>query len=166
MKGIFLLLGTNLGDKAANLNTAIELLKQNEISVKAHSSIYESAPWGDENQGWFLNIVIQVETPLDPQTLLDICLQTEKKMGRKRIKKWGERIIDIDILYYHNLAINEGPLTVPHPGIAMRRFTLLPLSEIAPDEVHPILNMNQTQLLDICPDELECVKTDEIELAF
>ncbi len=163
MKGVFLLLGTNLGDKKSNLQTAIDLLKEQELAIVDYSNIYESAPWGDENQGWFLNIVLRIDTFLQPEELLRVCLKTEEQMGRKRLKKWGERSIDIDILYYDNLTQNANDLIIPHPGIAMRRFTLLPLQEIAPNETHPLLNMNQSQLLDICPDELEC-RVSEIHL--
>jgi len=163
MKGIFLLLGTNLGDKQANLQQAINLLKDNELAIVDYSSVYESAPWGDENQGWFLNMVLRIETFLEPHQLLKVCLGTEEQMGRKRIKKWGERLIDIDILYYDNLTEEQEGLTIPHPGIAVRKFTLLPLTEIAANEKHPLLNLSQSNLLEVCPDELECRKT-EIQL--
>lgn len=163
MKGVFLLLGTNLGNKTSNLQTAVDLLREQELTIVDYSSIYESAPWGDENQGWFLNMVLRIDTFLSPDELLRVCLKTEEQMGRKRLKKWGERIIDIDILYYDNLTQTNSELTIPHPGIAMRKFTLLPLQEIAAKEIHPLLNMNQTELTEICPDELEC-KVSEIHL--
>lgn len=163
MKGIFLLLGTNLGDKVSNLQTAIDLLKEQELGIVDYSSVYESAPWGDENQGWFLNIVLRIDTFLQPDELLRVCLKTEEQMGRKRLKKWGERSIDIDILYFDNLTQNANDLIIPHPGIAMRKFTLLPLEEIAPKEIHPLLNMTQSELLEICPDELKC-KVSKIQL--
>lgn len=156
MKGIFLLLGTNLGDKTQNLQTAIDLLKNHELSVVQYSSIYESAPWGDENQGWFYNMVLEIDTVLTPEELLHACLSTEQQMGRTRIKKWGERLIDIDILYFHDLVLEQNELIIPHPGIAVRNFTLKPLCEISPDLIHPILKMTQTEMLEICPDPLEC----------
>lgn len=160
MKGIFLLLGTNMGDRIGNLQQAVDLLQEQELTLTDYSSIYESAPWGDTNQGWFLNMVVRIETLLEPQQLLDICLQTEVKMGRKRLKKWGERLIDIDILYYDNMITTEPKLVLPHPGIAMRRFTLMPMTEMAAKETHPLLNMSQEKLLEICPDPLECIKSD------
>lgn len=160
MNGIFLLLGTNLGDRLANLQEAVTLLQKHEMKVIDFSSIYESAPWGEENQSWFLNVVLKVVSIHSPQTLLKAGLSTEVMMGRKRHKKWGKRIIDIDLLYYDNLVIASEELTLPHPGIPLRRFTLLPMVQIAQDELHPVLNLTQTELLDICPDPLECRKTE------
>lgn len=156
MKGIFLLLGTNLGNKASNLQLAVDLLKGQGLLIVDHSGIYKSAPWGNEDQDWFLNMVLKIDTFLQPAELLNVCLKTEGQMGRRRTKKWGERVIDIDILYYHGLAIHEKNLVIPHPGIAMRKFTLLPLKEIAPSEIHPLLNRSQSQLAEACPDKLEC----------
>ena len=160
MKGIFLLLGSNLGDRMQNLQRAKDLLASQEITIVDYSAVYESAPWGDENQPWFLNMVLRVDTIHDPQSLLESCLRAEQQMGRTRLKKWGERIIDVDILYYDNLEIESPELRIPHPGIAMRKFTLMPLSELAPKEIHPLLNLSQEKLLEICPDQLECYQTD------
>lgn len=160
MKGIFLLLGSNLGDRLQQLQQAKDILEAHEMVVVDYSSIYESAPWGDENQGWFLNMVLRIDTLHEPMTLLQACLKTEQQMGRTRLKKWGERIIDVDILYYDNLITEDPELTIPHPGIALRRFTLLPMAEIAPAEIHPVLGLSQQELLDICPDPLACHKID------
>ncbi|MFT4833659.1 MAG: 2-amino-4-hydroxy-6-hydroxymethyldihydropteridine diphosphokinase [Marinoscillum sp.] len=165
MKGIFLLLGTNLGDRLANLNQAKLLLESYPVLIVDYSKIYESAPWGDTDQGSFLNMILRVDTILDPHQLLEVCLEIEKRMGRERIKKWGERIIDIDILYYDNHVINDETLIIPHPGIQMRRFTLMPMVEIAPNEAHPLLGYTQLELLELCPDLLECSSTEmELEL--
>lgn len=160
MKGIFLLLGTNLGDKLKNLQQAKDILGGNEMSIIDYSSIYKSAPWGNEDQDWFLNLILRVDTIHDPHSLLDVCLKTEQQMGRQRIEKWGSRIIDIDLLYYDNYELETEDLTLPHPAIQMRRFTLMPLTEIAPDEIHPLLNLSHEELLAICPDKLSCKKTD------
>lgn len=160
MKGIFLLLGTNLGDRLTNLQQATAALKTYEMTVADYSSIYESAPWGDENQGWFLNMVLRVDTIHNPESLLNACLSTEIQLGRKRYKKWGERLIDIDLLYYDNFVLETEKLILPHPGIPLRQFTLQPLVEVAPHELHPVLNLTQKHLLDICPDHLECRKTE------
>ena len=159
MKGIFLLLGTNLGDRLANLQQATDHLCSHGLQVTDYSSIYESAPWGDENQAWFLNMILRIDTVYEPAELLNACLDTELKMGRKRIKKWGERNIDIDILYYDNYSLVSESLTLPHPGIPLRKFTLMPMAEIAPNEVHPLLNVSQQHLLESCPDPLECTIT-------
>lgn len=163
MNGIYLLLGTNLGDKAGNLKKAIDILKSHEISIIRQSHVYESAPWGEQNQDWFLNMVLKIETHHDVHELLKACLSTETAMGRTRIKKWGERLIDIDILYYKNQSLETPTLTVPHPGIAMRRFTLMPLCEISPGIIHPVLNLTQNEMLEICPDELECRKLSMLD---
>jgi 2-amino-4-hydroxy-6-hydroxymethyldihydropteridine diphosphokinase len=88
------------------------------------------------------------------------CQWVELEMGRERIEKWGARIIDIDILYYDNLELEESNLSIPHPGIAMRKFTLIALNEIIPNEIHPILHLSQKELLDMCPDKLKCETTD------
>ncbi len=163
MKGIFLLLGTNLGDKAENLNTALELINNGEIFVVDYSSVYETAPWGKEDQGWFLNMVVRVDTLLTPEKLLDTCQEIETEMGRERIEKWGERVIDIDILYYDNLEISTNQLTIPHAGIPDRRFTLIPLVELAANETHPALLLTQKELLEACKDTLTC-KPSDIEI--
>lgn len=160
MKGIFLLLGTNMGDRLTNLQLAKDHLSSFGINIVDYSSIYESAPWGDENQNWFLNMVLRVDTVYEPMELLDACLTSEQRMGRTRIKKWGERIIDIDILYYDNIATISENLTLPHPGIPMRNFTLQPMVEIAPNEKHPLLKSTQHELLEMCPDTLACFKTE------
>ncbi|MEQ8241243.1 MAG: 2-amino-4-hydroxy-6-hydroxymethyldihydropteridine diphosphokinase [Cyclobacteriaceae bacterium] len=160
MKGIFLLLGSNMGDKQLNIQNAIQSLVDADLVLVDYSSVYETAPWGNENQDWFLNLVIRIDTMLAPNDLLKRCQEVEKDLGRERIEKWGARIIDIDILYYDNLEENKPDLTLPHPAIAQRRFTLLPLIEIAANETHPTLLKTQSQLLTACTDELTCNKLD------
>lgn len=163
MKGIFLLLGTNLGDKTTNLNKAFERIDNGEISIVDYSSVYETAPWGNQNQAWFLNLVIRVDTLLNAEKLLATCQEIEMEMGRERKEKWGERIIDIDILYFDNLVVATDTLTLPHPGIPDRKFTLIPLVELAANETHPKSLLSQKELLTACTDTLECNKT-EIEI--
>ncbi len=155
MTGIYLLLGTNLGNKAANLQRAKELLTSHIIVVKKESKIYETAAWGIEEQPSFLNQVIEVDTGKSPERVLSICQLIEEQMGRVRHEKWGERLIDIDILYFGEHPYDKKDLSIPHPGIPERRFTLMPLAEIAPDLMHPILNKTQKELLKECKDELE-----------
>jgi len=155
-KGKYLLLGSNLGDRPYYLKTAVGLLQKNGVELVTYSSIYESEPWGINDQPLFLNAVLQIETKLSPDELLACCLKIEKEMGRKRIRKWGERLIDIDILYFDEVIIQDNELTIPHPGIPERRFTLLPLSEIAPKFIHPSLQKSQSELLDHCADPLNC----------
>ncbi len=154
MDGIYLLLGGNLGDRWNNLVKAQYLLKREPINIISSSSIYESASWGIQNQPDFLNLSIKIYTELQPIHLLERCLMIENVMGRERIVKWGSRLIDIDILYYHNEIISTDDLKVPHPGIPDRKFTITPLAELAPNEVHPLLNKNQQTLLEACKDNL------------
>lgn len=154
-KNTYLLLGTNLGDRENNLTLARAHIAEKIDAILQSSTIYETAAWGKEDQPSFLNQVIALKTKLDPHTLLAMLLQIEIMMGRERKIKWGERIIDLDILFYEDEVISDDQLTIPHPGIPFRRFTLLPLQEIAPDLVHPQLNKTITQLLASCPDPLE-----------
>ncbi|MFZ9045500.1 MAG: 2-amino-4-hydroxy-6-hydroxymethyldihydropteridine diphosphokinase [Cyclobacteriaceae bacterium] len=156
MEGKYLLLGTNLGHKLNNLQKAVNLLAEHHIEIKQSSSIYESEPWGIKEQPNFYNVVLEVQTSLQPKQLLTACLAIEKKMGRKRIVKWGERIIDIDILYFDDVITSKDDLTIPHSGIPIRRFTLQPLVELSPKLLHPELKKSNQQLLEECKDELRC----------
>ncbi len=127
-------LGSNLGDKLANINRAIELLDQtNDIVVTTRSQNYRTEPWGIKNQDWFINVCVLIETSLEAKMLLNTCLDIEKRLGRIRDVKWGSRIIDIDILLYNNQQISLEGLTIPHPHIMERSFVLVPLAEIWPD---------------------------------
>ncbi|MTI30295.1 2-amino-4-hydroxy-6-hydroxymethyldihydropteridine diphosphokinase, partial [Xanthovirga aplysinae] len=147
MSGVFLLLGTNLGDRAINLKKARTFLEDEVGLLVKVSSIYETAAWGEEKQPAFYNQVLEVSTDLNPEDLLDKVLEIEKKMGRVRLKKWGQRLIDIDILYYQSQLIDSPKLTVPHPYLHLRRFTLMPLTEIAPNFVHPLIKKDSATLL-------------------
>ncbi len=155
MQGVYLSLGTNLGNREENLLKAQELLASNGITVSSASSVYETAAWGKEDQGDFLNQVIKVETVLLPQVLLTEINRIEKEMGRVRFEKWGKRVIDIDILYFNNDIIDQVNLKVPHPEIQQRRFILEPMVEIAADGIHPIHEKTQTELLESCVDHLQ-----------
>lgn len=152
---IYLLLGSNLGDRETNLGMARSLIENSLGTIIQSSSIYESAAWGKEDQPDFLNQVIKIQTQINPHALLEKLAWAETSLGRLREVKWGERIIDIDILFYENEIIEEEKLTIPHPGIPIRRFTLLPLSEIAPDLIHPLLKKSIRELLDECEDPLK-----------
>lgn len=128
-------LGSNMGDKAGNIKTAINHLSAAGIGVMSQSPLYRTAPWGNENQDWFVNACIAVETVLQPRPLLELCLDIEHMMGRERTEKWGPRLIDIDILLYDGEAISTETLTLPHPHLLQRSFVLVPLNDIAPDLV-------------------------------
>lgn len=151
----YLLLGSNLGDRKLMLKNAAAVISQKIGVIESYSSIYETLAWGIEDQPAFLNQVIKVETSLHPQKLLTTINGIEKELGRVRHQKWGERLIDIDILYYNEDIIETENLVIPHPEIINRRFTLIPLAEIAPNYIHPIIKKNQSALLEICPDKLE-----------
>lgn len=153
--GIYLLSGSNLGNRMVNMYRALELLEQEGIAIVAQSQLYETAAWGIETQPSFLNQVMEVRTTLSPEQLLAKLLSIEKKMGRERRQKWGERLIDLDILYYGDKVIDQPGLQIPHPQLQERRFTLVPLCELVPLLIHPVLGKNQQELLDSCPDPLE-----------
>jgi 2-amino-4-hydroxy-6-hydroxymethyldihydropteridine diphosphokinase len=161
MEGKYLLLGTNMGAKSDNLQTAVDLLAAQAVRTLDSSSIYESEPWGIRDQPTFYNTIIKIDTSKTPEELLRTCLMVEQQMGRKRIIKWGERIIDIDILYFDNQMIQMDQLSIPHPGIPDRRFTLIPLNELCPDLVHPVLKISNLELLKRCQDKLGCTKINQ-----
>lgn len=160
-----ILLGTNLGQKKRNLLEAINSLSAyNELY--AFSKVYETMAWGLTDQDSFLNQVLVLKTNLQPIDLLHFCQNIENKMGRVRKQKWGERIIDIDILYYNQQIIDIEKLQIPHPFLHERRFTLVPLVEIMPNFIHPILLKTQQELLQNCSDsgEVKLYKKPENEL--
>jgi len=150
---IYLLLGSNQDDPLYQLSMAKVLLEGVNLSIINSSSIYESQAWGIQDQENFFNQVLQVKTGLSAEDLLDYCIDIENRMGRKREIKWQSRCIDIDILYYKESIINLNHLQVPHTELQNRKFTLVPLSELAPSFSHPKLNMSNKELLDICKDD-------------
>ncbi len=154
-EAIYILLGSNLGERQTNLDYASELLSHFVGDIVQQSSVYETMPWGKEEQPPFYNQILYLMTDLTPEHLMLTALQIEEKLGRVRKQKWQERIIDIDILYYGNQIIDTAQLSVPHPEIQNRRFTLVPLVEIAPNFTHPILKKTSLELLELCPDPLE-----------
>jgi len=153
MNEVYLQLGSNIGDRLDNLDQSIKIITERIGNVLEKSSVYESTPWGVENQRNFLNQVIFVKSNFDPYTILDLVLQIEKDMGRIRIEKWGERIIDIDILFIDDLIIESENLCIPHEFIAKRKFVLQPMCEIASAFIHPKLNKTISQLLEECIDD-------------
>jgi 2-amino-4-hydroxy-6-hydroxymethyldihydropteridine diphosphokinase len=152
--GIFLLLGSNLGDREKNLSDAAKSIGTFASVIRA-SSIYSTRDWGNTNQPDFLNQVIEIDTTLSALDLLNCTLKVEIGMGRARKEKWGPRTIDIDLLFYRDETIETGRLTVPHPEIQNRKFVLIPLRELAGDFVHPIFLKTISQLDDDCADTLE-----------
>ncbi|MEL6560314.1 MAG: 2-amino-4-hydroxy-6-hydroxymethyldihydropteridine diphosphokinase [Bacteroidota bacterium] len=154
MKGVYLLLGSNLGDKRNQLSIARNHLKE-YFKIEKCSGLYQSDAWGIEDQPAFLNQVLKGSCELAPNKLLAKVLEIEKMMGRERKVKWGERLIDIDILYFGNQFIDMKALQIPHPYIHKRRFTLQPLADISPGLIHPVFNKTQAQLLESCEDSLK-----------
>jgi 2-amino-4-hydroxy-6-hydroxymethyldihydropteridine diphosphokinase len=153
--GIYLLLGSNLGERMVWLEKAQTLIGQELGPIRAASSLYETAAWGMENQAPFLNQVVAIDSMLAPEDLLKKCLFIENKLGRERLQKWGPRTLDLDILYYDDLVLDTPGLRLPHPQLHLRRFTLAPLCEIAPLWEHPLLKKTNLQLLEECPDRLQ-----------
>jgi 2-amino-4-hydroxy-6-hydroxymethyldihydropteridine diphosphokinase len=154
MNGKYLLLGTNLGDRFKNLKEASRLIEEYAAKIIQQSSIFESEAWGFHDQPSYYNQVMEIETSRSPDELLSLISKIEKKMGRIRYEKWKERLIDIDILYYNNQIIQSPDLIIPHPEIQNRRFALIPLCEIAPDEIHPHLKKTNLELLKETEDTL------------
>jgi 2-amino-4-hydroxy-6-hydroxymethyldihydropteridine diphosphokinase len=146
MSDVFLLLGSNLGNRQAYLQQAIARIEQEIAPVTHRSSVYETQSWGKTDEPDYLNRVIQLQTDIPAREILHKILNIEKAMGRKREVKWGSRIIDIDILFYGSQIISEDKLVVPHPELHKRMFTLAPLVEIAPELVHPVFKKNIRQL--------------------
>lgn len=154
MDKVFLLLGSNLGDRLQIINQAIRLISVKIGRISLVSSFFESEAWGFISEHNFLNMVLQIETFLKPESLLVEILEIEKELGRLRSNgtTYQSRSIDIDILFYNNLKYSTDLLTIPHPKITERKFALTPLCQIAPDFIHPVNFCSIKQLLDVCND--------------
>ena len=163
MAEVYIGIGSNTGDRKTNCLEAIRLLKENGVSVIKQSSMYETEPWGIKDQPRFINMAVEVETELSPKYLLQALKDIERRLGRKTssaplrgagggplrpVGRWGPRAIDLDILLYNGLVVDEPDLKIPHPLIEEREFVLNPLSEIAPDAMHPALKKTIRELHD------------------
>jgi len=155
MNKAYILMGGNVGDTKKKLQQAIEFLNKECGSIVQKSSVYQTAPWGQAAQQDFLNQAIIMHTPLNAKELMQKILQIEETMGRLRLEKYGPRVIDIDILFFNEAIIREAQLTIPHAEIQFRRFALVPLAELVPDMLHPILKKTISELLVNCPDHLQ-----------
>lgn len=140
----YVALGSNLGDKEANLQKAVQLLVEHGVEVVKTSDFLCTEPYGVTDQPQFLNAVCCVRTDLEPEELLHLLLAIEQEMGRVRLRHWGERNIDLDLLLYENQILTTDDLKLPHPDMQNRDFVLLPLAEIAPALVHPVLGENDS----------------------
>ena len=154
-ESVFVLLGSNLGDRELLVNQASKMIGERCGKIVAKSRLYESEPWGFKSEHWFLNQVVKIETALSPDDLMKELLEIEKELGRDRSvphEGYVSRPMDLDILYFGNEIIDTQMITAPHPRLHERRFTLLPLCDIAPDYVHPVMKKTNLQLLDECQD--------------
>ncbi|NBC03866.1 MAG: 2-amino-4-hydroxy-6-hydroxymethyldihydropteridine diphosphokinase [Bacteroidetes bacterium] len=147
-------LGSNAGDKSANIHDALQAIERNIGTVRTSSKLYETEAWGPVDQPSFLNLALTVETSLPPFSILEACQKIEMQLGRVRSENWGPRTIDIDILYFESCIIGTERLTLPHPFIHQRRFVLQPLADLIPNFVHPVLDQTTNQLLEKCQDSL------------
>jgi len=152
---VYLLLGGNLGNREENLEHAISLIGTNIGKLEAISSVYETAAWGKNDQPFFLNQAVAVKTSLPALQVLESALNIEQTLGRIRKEKWGERLIDIDLIFFGNEVIDiENRLQVPHPQMQFRKFVMAPLAEIVPQMIHPILGKTVLDIYENITDEL------------
>jgi len=156
-------LGSNIGNRMQFLTLAKKAIQKKAGVILKESNIYETEPWGVENQDFYLNQIISLQTKLSPESLLSILQEIEKDLGRERLVPFGPRTIDIDILYYCNQILDSKNLKIPHPFIQKRRFILVPLSEILPQMVHPLLNKTNIRLLEELEDDNEIIKWQPLE---
>jgi 2-amino-4-hydroxy-6-hydroxymethyldihydropteridine diphosphokinase len=152
-KRIYLSLGSNLGDRAANLERATQALGGIGVNVLRRSSIYETEPVDFLAQPWFLNCIVEAETILDPFPLLQALQGIERSMGSQKLVPRGPRIIDLDILFYEDAVFREQGIEIPHPRLSERRFVLVPMAELAPQVLHPVLKLTIRKLLETTQDQ-------------
>jgi len=165
MKKVFILQGSNEGNRLEVLNLSLIEMEKRVGKMRKVSSIYESEPWGFIANQWFLNRVILLETTLDPMEILKTLLEIELEFGRKRMDDgvFHSRTLDLDILFIDNLIYTSPDLTIPHPQIQNRKFTLLPLAEIDSNLTHPILKKSMEELLLECKDSSQIKRTNELK---
>jgi 2-amino-4-hydroxy-6-hydroxymethyldihydropteridine diphosphokinase len=157
MQPLFLHLGSNLGDRFLQISKAIELLETHFGPALKLSPIYQTKAWGKTNQPDFLNMAAIFLCKMEPLEILGLIKEIEHKLGRKKRGHWYEREIDIDIIFYGNEILNHKTLFIPHKMMHLRRFVLVPMLDLDPSFIHPVLNQNMVDLLANCPDKLEVI---------
>ena len=154
-ESVFILIGSNLGERELLVTQACRMMGERCGELVAKSRLYESEPWGFEAEHWFLNQVVEVKTTMQPDELMKTLLSIERELGRDRSvphEGYVSRPMDLDILYYGEKIVDTEMVKAPHPRLHERRFTLLPLCDVAPDLVHPVLKKTNRQLLELCRD--------------
>src|SRR6185312_3606630 len=162
-KTVYLSLGSNIGDRARNLQAALDQLAGAGVRIVRASPAYETEPVEFTAQRWFLNLAAEAETELFPMQLLGRIGRVERALGRVRGIPKGPRIIDIDILFYASVVMRSAKLEIPHPGIAARRFVLAPLADLAPDLRHPVTRKTVREMLEAAPQQLVRLADDAID---
>lgn len=158
MKRVYLSLGSNLGDRCANIQHVLARLAAQGVKTIRVSSLYKTEPVGYKAQPWFLNCVAEVETDLMPLQLLRRCRAVERELGRRPGPRGGSRLIDVDILLYESAVVRSAEVTIPHPRMAERRFVLVPLGELAAQLRHPVTQQTVADMLHETPDQSQVVK--------
>jgi 2-amino-4-hydroxy-6-hydroxymethyldihydropteridine diphosphokinase len=156
--------GSNLGDRQATISSAIRWIAERPGSrLLSVSSLYETEPFGRSDQGWFLNCVARVETFCDLKGFFRSLQEAETRWARERNERWGPRTLDLDLLFFGETVFSDEELTVPHPGVAQRRFVLVPLFEVAPDLIHPTLHKSVRDLLKVLEDPCRVVRLGRLD---
>ncbi|MCH7400695.1 2-amino-4-hydroxy-6-hydroxymethyldihydropteridine diphosphokinase [Belliella kenyensis] len=152
---VVLLIGGNLGDRFRLIADAKRKILKEIGEVKKQSSLYETAAWGEKSTMDFINQALLIYTTLSAQEVLHVALSIEKSLGRERVEKWGDRTMDIDVIFYGDSIIDEPDLIIPHPFMKERKFVLVPIVEILPDWIHPVLKMSMKEMLSACEDQCD-----------
>ena len=158
MPSVYLLLGSNIGNRVTNIRQAILSLVEEGVEMLQVSHFYETEAWGYEHQPVFLNICVKCKTSASPAELLELVNRTEEKIGRQNRSKWHEREIDIDILFYGRKIVNSEQITIPHQLLIKRNFALQPLKEVAGRKKHPVFGITVKKLAKLCTDEKRVLK--------
>lgn len=158
MEKVVFVIGGNLGNRVELIEQANKMLRENFSTPLLSSSVFETAAWGNLSEGDYLNQVLVFQTDLDAEVVLIIIQDIENQLGRKREEKWGNRTMDIDILYFGQQVIQNQNLIIPHPFISRRRFVLEPLVEILPNFIHPVLKVSNSKMLETCTDTSSVIR--------